>query len=64
MSNIIWPFHDHRKKSPPPWTNIYTNIIKKVKSQVKCLPCLHILNPFAYKIIEIDSFDIRYDGIS
>ena len=63
LSNLIKPLHDRLKKSPPPWTDIHTNIIKQVKTQVKHLPCLYLPNPHSFKIVETDASDIGYGGI-
>ena len=51
------------KKNPPPWTDLHTGIIRKIKCQVKCLPCLHISDPTAFKVVETDASDIGYGGI-
>ena len=51
------------KKTPKPWTQEHTNIVKFVKEQVKSLPCLGILNPDAFPIIETDVSNIGYGGI-
>ena len=51
------------KKNPPPWSNEHTQVVKQVKSQVRELPCLGILHPEAFPIIEIDASNIGYSGI-
>ena len=43
--------------------DVQTRTVRQVKSQVKCLPCLHISNRFALKIVETYAYDIRYGGI-
>ena len=63
LSNLIQPLHDHLKKIHFAWIDDHTRIIRSVKNQVKCLPCLHILDHFAYEVVEMDAFDIRYGGI-
>ena len=55
--------HNRLKKSPPGWINEHTNIVQKIKSQVKCLSCLHISDVFAFKIAEIDVSNLGYSGI-
>ena len=40
-----------------------TKIVKIVKSRVKTLPCLALVNPEAFKIVEIDASNIGYGGI-
>ena len=50
-------------KNPLPWTKDYTKINKQVKTQVKELPCLGILYPDAFPIIETDGSEIKYGGI-
>ena len=63
LSVLCKPLHDRLKKNPPPWIEEYSNIVKRIKEQVKELPCLHLADPTAFKIIETDAFDIGYDGI-
>ena len=38
-------------------------LLKKIKSQVQCLPYLHISNSSTFKIVETDVLDLDYDGI-
>ena len=63
LNNLIKPLHDRLKKDPPPWTDVHTNIVKQVKTQVKDLPCLYLPNPQAFKIVETDASDLGYGGI-
>ena len=63
LSNFIKPLHQRLKTNPPPWTDIHTNIVKQIKTQVKELPCLSLPNPSAYKIVETDASDFGYGGI-
>ena len=51
------------KKNPIPWSDEHTQVVKQVKSQVKELPCLGILHPDAFPIIETDASNIGYGGI-
>nr|KYP35696.1 Enzymatic polyprotein [Cajanus cajan] len=51
------------KKSPPPWTDVHTNLVKQIKLQVKVLPCLYLPNPNLFKIVETDASDLGYGGI-
>ncbi|GAV64389.1 hypothetical protein CFOL_v3_07907, partial [Cephalotus follicularis] len=50
-------------KTPPPWTNEHTQLIKQIKLYAKEIPCLHIASPSTFKIIETDASDIGYGGI-
>lgn len=51
------------KKNPPAWTPKHTQAVKQIKSKVKRLPCLYILDQDAFKIIETDASDYGYGGI-
>ena len=55
--------HDRLRKNPPAWIQKHTDTIKYIKSQVKCLPCLVLCDPKAFKIVETDASDIGYGGI-
>ena len=57
------PLFDCLQSNPPPWNNIHTSLIKKIKSHVKTLPCLGIPTANAFKIVETDASDIGYRGI-
>ncbi|GAV68950.1 hypothetical protein CFOL_v3_12453, partial [Cephalotus follicularis] len=50
-------------KTPLPWTNEHTKLIKQIKLYAKEIPCLHLASPLIFKIIETDASDIGYDGI-
>ena len=63
LRTTIKPLFSRLKKTPKPWTREHTNIVKLVKEQVKSLPCLGILNPDVFPIIEIDASNIGYGGI-
>jgi len=43
LSNIIKPLHDRLKKDPPPWTYVYTNIVKIITGQVNDVKLLKLL---------------------
>ena len=57
------PLFDRLQSDPPPWTDIHTSLVKQIKSHVKTLPFLGIPIVNAFKIVEIDAFDIGYGGI-
>ena len=60
---LIKPLFQRLKKNHAPWSNEHTQVVKQVKSQVKELPCLGILHPKVFPIIETDASNIGYDGI-
>ena len=60
---LIKPLFQRLKKNPLPWSDEHTQVVKQVKSQVKELPCLGILHPDAFPIIETDASNIGYGGI-
>jgi hypothetical protein len=52
--------------SPPAWSHEHALRVRKVKKKkkhVKALPCLCIINPLAFLIVEIDASDIGYGGM-
>ena len=51
------------KKTPKPWTQEHTDIVKLVKIQVKSLPYLGILHSDAFPIIKTDASNLGYGGI-
>ena len=57
------PLFDRLQSNPPPWSDVHTSLVKQIKSHVKTLPCLGIPTVNAFKIVEIDAFDIGYGGI-
>ena len=57
------PLFDRLQNNPPPWSNVHTTLVKKIKSHVKTLPCLGIPTINAFKIVEINTSDIGYGGI-
>ena len=54
---LIKPLFQRLKKQ------VKTQVVKQVKTQVKELPCLGILHPEAFPIIETDASNIGYGGI-
>ena len=60
---LIKPLFQRLKKSSALWSDDHTQIIQQVKSQVKELPCLGILHPEAFPIIETDASNIGYGRI-
>jgi hypothetical protein len=46
-----------------PWTDNHTKAVQRIKSKVKCLPCLSLANPNYFKIVETDASDNGYSGI-
>ena len=60
---MIKPLFQRLKKNPLPWSDEHTQVVKQIKSQVKELPCLGILHPDAFPIIETDASNIGYGGI-
>ena len=63
LKTTIKPLFARLRQNPKPWTQEHTNIVKLVKEHVKSLPCLGILNPSIFPIIEIDASNIGYGGI-
>ena len=63
LTTTIKPLFARLIQNPKPWTQEHTNIAKLIKEQVKSLPCLGILNPEAFPIIETDASNIGYGGI-
>ena len=57
------PLFDQLKTNPPPWSDVYTSLVKQIKSHVKTLPCLGIPTVDAFKIVETDASNIGYGGI-
>ena len=60
MSTLCKSLHNRLKKNPPAWTNEHTKIVQQIKKQVKGLPCLQLVDPTAFKIVETDASDIGY----
>ena len=55
--------HDRLRKSPEPWSDLHTQIVRQIKDQVQSIPLLHLADPSAPKIVETDASDIGYGGI-
>ena len=51
------------RKNPSSLTNEHTAAIRKIKANIKQLPCIHLANPNWFKIVEIDASNIGYGGI-
>ena len=51
------------KKYPVPWTSEHTNAIKIIKSKVKTLPILYLVDEDLPKIVESDASGIGWGGI-
>ena len=47
----VKPLFQRLKKSPTPWSEVHSEVVKEVKSQVKELPYLGILHPDTFPII-------------
>jgi hypothetical protein len=54
---------DRLQNNHSPWTDIHTSIVKQIKVHVKTLPYLGIPSDNAFKIVEIDAFEIGFGGI-
>jgi len=57
------PLFDRLQNNHPPWTEVHTSLVKKIKTHVRSLPYLGIRTDSAFKIVETDAFDIGYGGI-
>ena len=57
------PLHDRLKKNPPKWTEAHTKLVQQIKAQIQEIPCLHLANPTAQKIVETDASELGYEGI-
>ena len=42
-------------KKHVPWTNEHTKVVQRTEQQVLEIPCLHIADPLAPKIVETDT---------
>ena len=63
LRKLCEPLYQRLRKNPPAWSESHTQIVREIKSKIKFLPCLSILDPSAYPIIETDASDIGYGGI-
>lgn len=52
---------DYKKKNPR--ITIHTDIDKQIKTHVKEIPCFHLSDPSAFKIVETGASKIGYGGI-
>lgn len=57
------PLFQRLKKNPPEWSAEHTLAVKRIKGQVKSLPCLAIPHPESFKIVETDASEKGYGGI-
>ncbi|CAJ2643632.1 unnamed protein product [Trifolium pratense] len=55
--------YNRLKNKPEPWTEAHTKAVQRIKTRVKCLPCLSLANPKLFKIVETDASNIGYGGI-
>ena len=55
--------YNRLKTNPKPWTDEHTQAVQRIKSKVKCLPCLSLANPNYFKIVETDASNLGYGGI-
>ncbi|CAJ2670994.1 unnamed protein product [Trifolium pratense] len=55
--------YNRLKNKPDPWTDAHTKAVQRIKTKVKCLPCLSLANPKLFKIVETDASNIGYGGI-
>jgi len=63
VSRIAKPLHDRLRKNIVPCSDKHTKIIRQNKKQVQEIPCLHIANPLAPKIVETYASKLGYKGI-
>ena len=57
------PLFDRLQNNPPPWTDIHTSLVKKIKIHVKTLPCLGIPSNNTFKIVDTDAYEIGFGGV-
>ncbi|KAG5253217.1 JHL23C [Salix suchowensis] len=63
LIRIAKPLHDRLRKSPEPWSDVHTQIVRQIKAQVQSISLLHLADPLAPKIVETNATDIGYGGI-
>jgi hypothetical protein len=63
ISRLAKPLHDRLKTNPVSWSDLHTDLVKQIKKPVQTIPLLHLANPLAPKIVEIDASDLGYGGI-
>ncbi|MDD0298935.1 hypothetical protein PSY73_23485, partial [Shigella flexneri] len=52
INRLAKPLHDRLKKHPVAWCDHHTDIVRQIKKQVLEIPCLHIADPLAFKIVK------------
>jgi len=55
ISRLAKLLHDKLRKNPVSWPDAHTALIRQIKKQVQEIPCLHLANPLAPKIVETDA---------
>ena len=60
---LIKPLFQRLKKNLVPWSNEHTQVVQQVKGRVKEFPCLGILHPKTFPIIETYASNIGHGGI-
>jgi hypothetical protein len=60
MSRITKPLYDRLIKILVPWFDEHTKIVRQINKQVQEIPCLHIVNPLALKIVGMGVFLSKY----
>ncbi|KAL8110744.1 hypothetical protein AgCh_026472 [Apium graveolens] len=63
INRIAKPLHDRLKTNPVPWSSEYTEIVRQIKAQVLEIPCLHLADPNASKVVETYASELGYNGI-
>ena len=63
ISHLCAPLRQILKKNPVLWNEKHIKIIKIIKSKVMTLPCLALVDPEAFKIVETNASDVGYGGI-
>jgi hypothetical protein len=52
ISRLAKLLHDKLRKNPVSWPDAHTALVRQIKKQVQEIPCLHLANPLAPKIVE------------
>jgi hypothetical protein len=55
ISRLAKLLHDKLRKNPVSWPDAHTALVRQIKKQVQEIPCLHLANPLAPKIVETDA---------
>ena len=63
MRSLRVNLYNRLRKSPKPWSDIHTNIVRYIKQKIESLPHLGIPHPSAFTIIEIDASNKGYGGM-